>query len=123
MTRSVALVYDPIFKQHDPGPYHPESPARCDAVLSAIKSSVPEESYTLLDPRMATKEEVLLAHTEEYFDLARNEIESGWPTLSTGDTDVCKDSFEPAMRAVGGCPAQGTCVPNSPHHFESVFPG
>jgi acetoin utilization deacetylase AcuC-like enzyme len=102
MTRPTALIYDPVFKLHDAGQYHPESPARCDAVMNAIKRSVPDDAYSLLTPRAATRDEVLLAHTESYFDLAKDEIESGWPTLSTGDTNVCKDSFEPAMRAVGG---------------------
>ncbi len=30
-----ALLLDPIYKQHDPGPGHPEEPARYDAVTRA----------------------------------------------------------------------------------------
>ena len=102
MNKPGALIYDPIFKSHIPDAYHPESPARCDAVIDAIAAAVPEDRYALLTPRQASREDVLLAHTEEYFDLVQDEIESGWPTLSTGDTSVCKDTFEVAMHAVGG---------------------
>lgn len=102
MKNPLALIYDPVFKRHDPGAYHPESPARCDAVIDAIKNSVPDDHYIVIEPRKGTKSEVLLAHTEDYFELVKDEVESGWPSLSTGDTSVCTDTFDVALRAVGG---------------------
>lgn len=101
MNSPVALIYDSVFKSHIPGAHHPESPARCDAVIDAIRRDVPDDAYSLMKPRKATKDEVLLAHTEEYFDLVQSEIESGWPCLSTGDTSVSEYSFDVAMHAVG----------------------
>ncbi len=134
MTRPVALFYDPIFKKHDPGPLHPECPARCDAVLGAIKKKARADDYRLIAPRAGKKEDVLLAHIEDYYELAKNEIESGWQVLSTGDTNVSRDSYDAAMHAVGavcdgvdfvmaGKGARAFCVVRPPGHHATAEQG
>jgi acetoin utilization deacetylase AcuC-like enzyme len=95
----VGIVYGDVYKRHQPGDGHPERPARCDAVMNAV-AKLP--GVREIAPRAATRDDVLLAHSEEYFETARNEIAAGKPVLSTGDTNVGPDSWEPTMLAAGG---------------------
>lgn len=102
MSRQVALVYDHVYKLHDPGGLHPERPERLDAVVQAIGYRLPEDSYTVLNPRMATADEIKLVHDGDYYDLVKEEVESGCCMLSTGDTNICPDSLLAALHAAGG---------------------
>ncbi|HUE12165.1 MAG TPA: histone deacetylase, partial [Steroidobacteraceae bacterium] len=92
-----ALSADPICREHLVGRPHPERPERFDVVLNAL----PVDRMTLLEPRSATEEELLLCHTAQYLRTAREDIASGERYLSTGDTDIDEHSWTVALRAVG----------------------
>jgi len=96
------LVCDPVYRKHQPGVMHHESPERYDAAMKGIKENVPGDCILKIEPRRATVLEVSLCHTTDYIDTARQDILSGWGSLSTGDTDVCKESYDVALMAVGG---------------------
>jgi len=96
------LVSDKVYKQHNPGRTHPESPARYDAAMKGIEEQVSRDRLVEIHPRRAREEELALCHTLEYINTAREDILSGWGSLSTGDTDVCKESFDVALVAAGG---------------------
>ncbi len=100
--KPMALLLDPIYKEHDPGPGHPEQPARYDAVMRAIEDTGLQSRFQRVDVRVATDEEIALVHAPEYITKVRREIGSGAHQLSTGDTNVGRRSFEVAVRAVGG---------------------
>ncbi|MBN2300993.1 MAG: histone deacetylase [Lentisphaerae bacterium] len=102
------LVYDPIYKEHDPGRYgasrHPESPARCDAVLRGVKQQASiRELVRELAPRAATMDDLLLCHTRDYIKSVSEDVLTGETSLRTGDTDICSRSYDVALWAVGGC--------------------
>ena len=97
-----ALVADELSKRHVTGEGHPESPARFDAVIEALKQSDFTESLLHLQPRAATNDDLLRCHQKNYLELVKREIAAGRDTLSTGDTTVCGDSLEPALHAAGG---------------------
>jgi acetoin utilization deacetylase AcuC-like enzyme len=96
------LLLDPFFKKHDTGAGHPERVARYEAISRALSANGIVEKAKKLERREATVEEVTLCHTPEYFELVRKEIADGTHLLSTGDTMVCRESFEVALNAVGG---------------------
>ncbi len=96
-----ALITDPLFKQHDPGWEHPESPGRYDAVMRAIHNEDLSDLMLVFSPRQATADEVALCHTRDYIRLVQEEIEAGITQLSTGDTAVSLRSYEVAMYAAG----------------------
>jgi acetoin utilization deacetylase AcuC-like enzyme len=100
--KPTALLLDPIFKQHDPGPGHPEQPARYDAVTRAIEDTRLLPQLQRLEIRVATEDEIALVHGREYFSIVKREIAAGAHELSTGDTNVGRRSFDVAVRAVGG---------------------
>jgi acetoin utilization deacetylase AcuC-like enzyme len=99
---NTGLVYSPLYKEHRTGAFHPESPERLDAILHALEPERLGFRLRRVEPRPATRDEVLLCHTAGYFDLARREIASGATCLSTGDTIVSDRSFDVALLAAGG---------------------
>ncbi len=96
-----ALLADPLYKEHDPGPGHPERPERYDAAVAALKQSGFEPSLRI-EPREATEDEIALVHGRRYIQLAQREIASGARELSTGDTMVSPQSLDCALKAAGG---------------------
>ena len=97
-----ALLFDPIYKQHDPGEGHPERPARYDAVTRAIEKSGLLKVLQRAEVRAANEDEIALVHGREYIAKVKREITAGAHELSTGDTNVGPKSLDVAERAVGG---------------------
>ena len=97
-----ALLADPVYKDHEPGPGHPESPARFDAVMHALDQAGLTKSLGRIAPRKATEDEIALCHTRPYIHQVQREIAAGAHELSTGDTNVSAHSFETALKATGG---------------------
>jgi acetoin utilization deacetylase AcuC-like enzyme len=100
--KSTALLIDPIYKQHDPGPGHPERPERYEAVTQALERSGLTHALGRISPRTATEDEVALCHSPAYIRKVHQEIAAGARQLSTGDTDVGPRSWDGALQAVGG---------------------
>ena len=100
------LICDPIYQKHLTGPGHFECPARYHVIFESL-SQLPLESVSPCD---ATREEILLCHTKDYYqtviedvnEVSRLGLTEGTFDLSTGDTRICPDSFKVALRAVGG---------------------
>jgi acetoin utilization deacetylase AcuC-like enzyme len=86
--------------EHDPGSYHPESPARLGAVLKSLKT----HEFSPVDFReapLATTEAIARAHRPEYVDHVLAAMpETGYVALD-GDTTVSPGSREAALRAAG----------------------
>jgi acetoin utilization deacetylase AcuC-like enzyme len=101
MDKSTALAADPICREHLVGREHPERPERYDAVEGALRQAGLLDRLTRLDTRAATEDELALCHRREYLKLARHDVDSGYPYLSTGDTDIGANSWHVAARAAG----------------------
>ncbi len=99
---STGLLLDPSYAEHDPGRGHPESPARYAAVTQAVTESGLKDRLSRIASRSAEIPELELCHPRSYIELARDEVAAGLDTLSTGDTSVSSESYEVAIRAVGG---------------------
>ena len=102
MDLKTALVADPIFRNHLAGRQHPERPERFDAVIAGLQQAGLLDRLLPLDRRVITTAELELCHSPEYLRTARQDIEAGYPSLSTGDTDVTAKSWEVASEAAGG---------------------
>ena len=97
-----ALLLDPVYQQHDPGPGHPESIQRHVAITKALTDSGLVAKTHSLAPRTATIDEIALCHDRGYIQTAQTDVESGLNDLSTGDTAICPRTYEVATQAVGG---------------------
>jgi len=102
MAGITALSADPMCREHLAGRSHPERPERFDAVLDGLRNSGALDRMVLVDARAATQEELLLCHTPEYLLVAKHDVVAGHPCLSTGDTDITRNSWDVAQRAAGG---------------------
>jgi acetoin utilization deacetylase AcuC-like enzyme len=96
---NTVLSADPICRDHLAGrDDQPERPERFDVVVEALAPL----NLPRVEPRAATDDELALCHTREYLAVAHRDVASGRPYLSTGDTDICLNSWEAALHAAGG---------------------
>ncbi len=99
---ATALLFDPIYQQHDPGAGHPESVQRHVAITRALTDSGLAAQGLAITPRAATVDELSLCHDRGYIATAKADVEAGLDDLSTGDTAICPRSYAVAAHAVGG---------------------
>jgi acetoin utilization deacetylase AcuC-like enzyme len=97
---TVALFTHDACQRHDPGPGHPESPARLAAVLAALRA----ETFAWLDRReapLATQEDIARVHDPDYVRATLAAVpETGYRALDP-DTILSTGSGEAALRAAG----------------------
>lgn len=108
------LYTHPACLEHDPGPGHPESPQRLQAVLNELG----HEPFALLDrvqaPR-ATREQLLRVHQADHVDRILDGTPHEGQRRLDEDTVMSPGSAEAALRAAGAATAavdvvlQGTC--------------
>ncbi|EFB42077.1 hypothetical protein pah_c016o146 [Parachlamydia acanthamoebae str. Hall's coccus] len=100
------IIEDARYLQHLTGPLHVECPERFTVISQALALSGLKTDQNTRHPRKATKEDILLCHKEDYYHLVQNEVKfaesNGSSTLSTGDVNICPQSFDVALLAVGG---------------------
>ena len=129
-----ALLAHPLCQQHDTGRGHPEAPARFAAVVQQLERDDITAKLTRIEPRDALNEDLRLAHTAAYLELAEREIAGGADQLSTGDTSVSPRSWDAARRAagsglaavdavLGGKVQRAFCVVRPPGHHASAGQG
>ena len=97
LVAQTGILDDPLFLKHDTGEGHPESVARYEALLKALKSiKAPRLSW-----EKAQIADVLLCHEAWYHDVVRMDADGFAETLRTGGTAICHESYDVAMQAVG----------------------
>lgn len=96
-----AILHDPACVRHRPGPGHPEAPERYAAVMGALTEAGLLLEAAVLPGRGASREALERVHRPSYLDLAEAEIRDGAVELSTGDVQVCPESWETALWAAG----------------------
>jgi len=97
--RRVGLYDDPLFREHDAGPGHPERPDRVDAVRRGLREAALEGELRLVPPRPATTSELLRVHTGEH--VARVASTRGRTVRFDPDTQASPLSYEAALLAAG----------------------
>ncbi len=99
---TTALVHHPIYKKHDTGFGHPESPMRYEVVMNALRDDVTLwKSLKEITPEKASKGLMLAAHTSQHFKRVEGAIEHGVDRLDA-DTVISMQSFDASLFAAGG---------------------
>lgn len=102
---SVGIVNDPCFIAHLVGFGHPEASRRSDLIVEYLKSEGLLTKKNSISPKLASNQELNLAHSLDYIHLVEEESAacSGFEVkmLSTGDAMISARSFEVARYAVG----------------------
>ena len=93
-----AVVVDDRFADHDPGPGHPESPARIRAITEVL-GQYSRAGLVRVPPRAATLEEIALVHEPAH--IARVAATAGRRVQFDPDTAASARSFETACLATG----------------------
>jgi len=92
------LITDPAFLAHDTGPGHPETAERLRRIVRGLRHD-PVEGTTWLEPRAATRDELIAVHSAVHVDnLAALD---GHDALLDPDTPVSPGSWQAAVRAAG----------------------
>jgi acetoin utilization deacetylase AcuC-like enzyme len=100
-----ALIHHPIYREHDTGPAHPETPLRYEVIINAIKASnALSEHLVEITPDKVTDGLIKAAHTPQHLKRIEQAFEEGWPQLDM-DTAVSPRSFDAALFAAGGAVA------------------
>ncbi len=96
----LGIVHHRLYQDHDPGPYHPESPKRL-AALEDILSGPARGLFEEVEPVPAREADILRVHTPDH--LKRVAATAGRShTMLDPDTQTSPLSFEAAMLAAGG---------------------
>jgi acetoin utilization deacetylase AcuC-like enzyme len=95
----VLLYDDPIFREHDAGPGHPERPERLDAVRRGLRDAGLEARLRSAHPRDATRDELRRVHTEAHVE--RVAATTGRTVRFDADTQAGPRSYAAALKAAG----------------------
>src|SRR3990172_1119629 len=97
---ATCLVYDPIFMEHLTGPGHPERPERLRLTMEYLEREGYLPRLDLHAPRVATRDELGLAHSAQHVEAVARMAEAGGGNLDP-DTVVSARSYEAASLAAG----------------------
>lgn len=98
---STRLIYShPVFLEHDPGPGHPESPQRLEAVLQALQDPRFAALPRRLAPR-ASRTQLAAVHDSELIDLLESHAPRTGRIRLDPDTAMSPASLDAALRAAG----------------------
>jgi acetoin utilization protein AcuC len=98
--RVLVIADEPIGRYGFPGG-HPFGPDRLGAFLAEFRARGLAGRCINGDSRMATMDELLLFHTQQYLELVRARSADGQGSLDAGDTPAFRGCFEAAAQVVG----------------------
>jgi len=99
---ATGIVLSPRYRDHDTGPGHPERPDRVTAVEARLAADGLLESLVRIEPRAATRADLLRCHEPEYLATVEADVAARADALSTGDTAISPGSLDTALLAAGG---------------------
>ena len=96
-----AIIWDPIYTEHDTGRDHVEAPDRAAAIVAHLQQTDLWPRLQVIAPHAATVDDLLTVHGAAYVEHVREVSESGGGWLDA-DTFASARSFEVALLAAGG---------------------
>jgi acetoin utilization deacetylase AcuC-like enzyme len=99
---ATGFVYDPVFLNHDAGWGHPERRDRLVSIVERLDQSGLRDELLAIDCPPADVKWLTEVHHPQYPELVERVCAMGSSTLPTGDTNICADSYDIALRAAGG---------------------
>lgn len=102
MTKT-GFVYHDDYLAHLTGLGHPERPERLKSIISFLEDSSLIKKLIRIEPVKAELEWIEEIHGRQYIDHVRKSCEKDEIFLDSMDTRICKNSYEVALLAAGGC--------------------
>ncbi len=100
--RKTGFLYDDRYLLHDTGPYHPEAPARIQAIYHGIKDGGLLSKLSMIKASYADQMWIEAVHNIKYIKRFEETCFSGISEFDHPDNQICPETFETAMLAVGG---------------------
>lgn len=102
MSSPLGFVYDADYLNHNTGVSHPERAERLETLLRHLQHSPLWERMMHLHVNPASLDWVGLVHPEHYIKMIERRCLRGERVLDAGDTHVSPESYDVALKAVGG---------------------
>jgi len=100
--KKTGFLFDERYLIHDTGPYHPEMSDRLLAVYQGIKQSGLLPKLTVFKSIRPDLKWVETLHEKAYIDRFGDACVAGKKEMDTPDCQICPESYETALLAVGG---------------------
>ncbi len=100
--KKTGFLYDERYLLHETGPYHPEVPERLRAIYKGIKESDFFPMLTLIKASRTDQMWIETVHEIKYILRFEEACLSGFPEFDCPDNQMCSETFETALLAVGG---------------------
>ncbi len=96
------LLYDPRYLLHDTGNFHPEMAERLNAIIKGLEDGGVMGDLVRITARPAEMKWIEAVHDVDYIRRFEEACLGGRTMLDFPDNQMCQDTFEIAMLAVGG---------------------
>lgn len=100
--KKTGFLYDVRYLSHKTGGYHPEIPDRLPSIYRGIEEAGLLPRLTLLKGREAEIKYIELVHDRSYIERFKAACRSGQSEFDSPDNQMCSDTYETALLAVGG---------------------
>src|SRR5689334_19481670 len=98
---TTAIIHHPVFREHDTGQGHPETPSRYQVVMDALKGDAELwPSLVEVQAREAARGDIQAAHSPQLYKQVERVVSEGIGYLDA-DTIVSMRSFDAARTAAG----------------------
>jgi acetoin utilization deacetylase AcuC-like enzyme len=98
---TTAIIHHPVFREHDTGPGHPETPSRYQVVMNALREDAALWSRLVeVRAREAARGDIQAAHSPQLYKHVEKVVSEGIGYLDA-DTTVSLRSFDAARHAAG----------------------
>ncbi|HKR15727.1 MAG TPA: histone deacetylase [Pyrinomonadaceae bacterium] len=97
---ATAIIHHPIFKEHDTGPGHPETPSRYSVVMEALQGDKLWSSLREVHATAAPRGDIQAAHSPQLYKQVERVVSEGSGYLDA-DTVVSMRSLDAAKYAAG----------------------
>lgn len=104
------FLYDRRYLLHDTGPYHPEMPERLEMIYQGIKAAGLLPHLKRIAAQHAHLKWVQCVHTQAYIRRFEEVCLNGHRSLDHEDNQMCTETYETALLAVGGVLAAARLV-------------
>lgn len=115
------VIWHPSSLDHDPGPGHPESPARLRAILDELRSPALQDQVTWHQAQPAPESALSRVHAPRYLALLREVAARGGGRLDP-DTVMCAASYDAARHAAGAAMGAARLALEGKPAFAAVRP-
>ncbi len=102
MMKKTGFLYDERFLSHETGAHHPEVPQRLKSIYQGIENAGLLPRLKLIQARRAEQRWIETVHDRTYIRQFQSACQSGQKIFGSPDNQMCCETYETALLAVGG---------------------